>query len=342
MALPAFVLPLMLGFSSAASVWNAVSGKKAADANTKAQSDINQRNIEATQQNNALARQWANEDFDKTNAYNHPLQQMQRLREAGLNPNLVYGNGAQNTATMVRGTQPQTPHLQAPQQAPFQMPDMTGPLSNYYRAQQNEMDMAVKQKQIEMMDQAKDMNNVKMAGMVTKNTASDFALGVARDLRDSTLEAARLKNLQTQTGINKTQLETDMMPLRWELQQQEFKLKSAYTSKQIDNINADIANKMFDLSEIKPVIRQKLKAEIEVLKTSGELREWDLRLRAAGLNPSDPAYMRIIMSLVNNVANKYGVELTQDGFYTSKPQNQPIPKEYEDVFKRLNKQLNNK
>lgn len=39
-------------------------------------------------------RKWAIEDRDFENAYNHPKQQMQRLKEAGLNPNLVYGNGA--------------------------------------------------------------------------------------------------------------------------------------------------------------------------------------------------------------------------------------------------------
>ncbi len=36
--------------------------------------------------------------WDKTNAYNHPTAQMQRLRSAGLNPNLVYGGSSGGTA----------------------------------------------------------------------------------------------------------------------------------------------------------------------------------------------------------------------------------------------------
>lgn len=41
------------------------------------------------------------EMWNANNLYNSPLQQMERLREAGLNPNLVYGNGsATHTATM--------------------------------------------------------------------------------------------------------------------------------------------------------------------------------------------------------------------------------------------------
>ncbi len=36
--------------------------------------------------------------WDKTNAYNHPSAQMERLRAAGLNPNLVYGGSSGGTA----------------------------------------------------------------------------------------------------------------------------------------------------------------------------------------------------------------------------------------------------
>lgn len=38
--------------------------------------------------------------WDKQNAYNHPVQQMARLKEAGLNPNMVYGGGPQGATGM--------------------------------------------------------------------------------------------------------------------------------------------------------------------------------------------------------------------------------------------------
>lgn len=41
------------------------------------------------------ARKWALEDWNRQNAYNHPSAQMSRLREAGLNPNMIYGTGTQ-------------------------------------------------------------------------------------------------------------------------------------------------------------------------------------------------------------------------------------------------------
>lgn len=44
------------------------------------------------------SRKFALEQWQRENQYNHPTQQMQRLREAGLNPKLVYGNASGGTA----------------------------------------------------------------------------------------------------------------------------------------------------------------------------------------------------------------------------------------------------
>ena len=38
------------------------------------------------------ARDWNKSMWDEINQYNHPIQQMARLKEAGLNPNLIYGS----------------------------------------------------------------------------------------------------------------------------------------------------------------------------------------------------------------------------------------------------------
>lgn len=49
------------------------------------------------------------EAWNLQNEYNKPSSQMSRLVEAGLNPNLVYGNGADNTASAA--PQYQAPHI---------------------------------------------------------------------------------------------------------------------------------------------------------------------------------------------------------------------------------------
>jgi urease gamma subunit len=59
-------------------------------------------------------RQDALADWARTNEYNTPLAQMQRLREAGLNPHLAYGGGPGNVSQPVRSTDVKTWNPQAP------------------------------------------------------------------------------------------------------------------------------------------------------------------------------------------------------------------------------------
>lgn len=43
------------------------------------------------------AREWNLKQWHRQNEYNLPVNQMKRLQEAGLNPNLIYGSGSANT-----------------------------------------------------------------------------------------------------------------------------------------------------------------------------------------------------------------------------------------------------
>lgn len=52
-------------------------------------------------------------DWNRQNQYNSPQAQMQRFKEAGLSPHLIYGQT--NTAPAVRSSSLDTPKYQAPQ-----------------------------------------------------------------------------------------------------------------------------------------------------------------------------------------------------------------------------------
>jgi len=68
-------------------------------------------NIFSQGRQNRKNRQFQLQMWNRQNAYNHPVKQMERLREANLSPHLVYGGGAAtHTATNAN-----TPNQQAPQ-----------------------------------------------------------------------------------------------------------------------------------------------------------------------------------------------------------------------------------
>lgn len=70
-------------------------GKKSNDANVKVAREYNQGQMDlAKYQNEQNVKMW-----NMQNAYNTPAMQMQRMQEAGLNPNLMYGQGTTGNAS---------------------------------------------------------------------------------------------------------------------------------------------------------------------------------------------------------------------------------------------------
>lgn len=95
--------------------------------------------------------------WDQTNAYNHPALQMQRLRDAGLNPNLMYGNGTVGNTNNINGKS--APPTMAPQSN--QPPHMANVLQGAGEAFGNHYDMELKQAQTDNVRSQENLNNQK-------------------------------------------------------------------------------------------------------------------------------------------------------------------------------------
>ena len=128
----------------------------------------------------ANRRQW--EFWQANNDYNSPKSQMQRLEEAGLNPNLVYGNGAathQATMATAQSARPTKSGLGGFLERAYQMENMNAQNDNlkqqnfnlFEEGQLLGYDKDLKAKQIVHQERVNDlmMPAVQMARM-----ASDF------------------------------------------------------------------------------------------------------------------------------------------------------------------------
>lgn len=78
------------------------------------QSGINKKTRKWNEKMYGIQRRDALADYHAQNLYNSPAAQMARLRDAGLNPNLVYGNGADAQGGTVRSTESKGWSPQAP------------------------------------------------------------------------------------------------------------------------------------------------------------------------------------------------------------------------------------
>lgn len=97
--------------SAVGGVMNLIGQSSANRANIQMQRETNQANRELAEYN------WQQQIdmWNRQNEYNAPTAQMSRLREAGLNPHLVYGNGVTGNNSSSLPT-PQLAHMEAPRQ----------------------------------------------------------------------------------------------------------------------------------------------------------------------------------------------------------------------------------
>lgn len=90
------------------------------------------RNVNATNRANRELAEYAYskdlEMWNRMNEYNTPLAQMARFKEAGLNPNLIYGQGTPgNAATMPKYN---APTMDYTKRLPLQIPEVVGTYQN--------------------------------------------------------------------------------------------------------------------------------------------------------------------------------------------------------------------
>jgi soluble cytochrome b562 len=233
-------------------------------------------------------RAWNVEDRDFNNAYNTPAQQMQRYKEAGLNPNLIYGQGTPAISEAPRGTTTHASDQQAPRiDNNFMVPIMQGFMdmikTNNLKAQ---TDLLEKQQQLAQsninlnevktsaeqwqMDRSRDFSSLDkellQAAITNKNANTEAQVANAQFTLDSNQRAERL--LRANLSKNKEEILN-------------YQLNREMTRKQLDQLDVLIENGKLD---------QKLK-------------EFEVQLSKSGLSKSDPAYAKILAEFWKNLLN---------------------------------------
>jgi len=221
----------------------------------------------------ARQRKWQLQDYDRqktdqrefwdiTNRYNSPQEQMNRLRQAGLNPHLVYGKGADVTAQALSG-----PTMENAPKVNFRLdPNMIAnarAMGQQLQYQKAQTDNVLADTQNKVLDQDLknaqiNQTNVQTANIAQNTATSEFQLQQSQELKDSVLQ--------------KAQLENESLKIKNVVQLGEYelaKIKSASDQKQaIQNIAESkqrVLTSQLQNAQL-PLQRQKLEKEIEQLQ----------------------------------------------------------------------------
>lgn len=91
----------LLNFGS--SIASLIGRNKNIDKQLNAQKEENQKNRDFNLMLAQMQNEWNQNQWERENEYNTPLNQMKRFKEAGLNPDLIYGQGTSGNAMQLSG-----------------------------------------------------------------------------------------------------------------------------------------------------------------------------------------------------------------------------------------------
>lgn len=215
---------------------------------------------------NRKNREWQEDMWNKNNAYNTPLMQMQRYKQAGLNPHLIYGQGNSGNS----GGAPSLP----PQRAEGQY--------NFADAIQS---YVANRKQQTEIDNMKKANEVMEADKTLKTAQTANTLSSSAKTHQETVQASELFDTvyaQAQANLNNTTLSTSKIQADIDNTLQSTRLSQSQQIQLKQNIEESRAR------------IQNMKVENDLKGQEVELKRLELELAKKGIYKGDPAYMRII------------------------------------------------
>jgi len=294
-----------------AGLWNMASQLASTAANSIAVSSTNRQTRKWNDKQYKKVRADNLADWNMQNEYNSPQATMNRYKSAGLNPNLIYGQGTQSSAPVrsdtVQSYNPKTP-------------DYSGvglSLDAYFNAQikQAQVDNLKAQNTIMLQDQA--LRAAQVTGQSIKNAQGYINTNYLHDTlsdREGIVNATRagmqMRNDQAER-LNPVLLESAAEHVRkiradidYTLNQNEraaamtaMNLKTGQQSliesaERVLNYRMQRAKSGAEIDHISQAI--------ENLKKDAQIKDWDIYLKDNGLNQNDPVFLRMLNRLLPN------------------------------------------
>lgn len=249
------------------------------------------------------------QDWDKQNAYNHPKAQMQRLKEAGLNPALMYENGTGSLQATpmkqpgVESWKPEAPRVSG------------GAIAGAYFNTQNQVaQLDLVKTQMEVLQEEKDLkqaqtlNTLAQAGHEgVKRDRTSFDLELDKELRETSLQARQRLLDKLNADIEGREVDTASTRQSMDLAQQRNAREILQTSSNLREAAERILKSQLE-REIEtrklPYTLRELEAKIQHTLSGAHIQAFEIELRKSNRSMSDPWFTRYFMRLLDNLKNK--------------------------------------
>lgn len=267
--------------------------------NALSQGSMNRKTRQWNEKQYALQRQHSLQDWTMQNEYNSPAAQMQRLKMAGLNPNLVYGKGADNVSGAVRSSDAPSWNPQAPK---FDLGAVAqSGLSAYYDTQMRQAQIDNLKTQNTAIANEAILKAAQTEATMQGTATSKFDLGLKSELRQVSLQAAT-ENLRKLTN------EIDISVRADERAAAQNAVSVSEAAERILSLREQRAKTIVE--------KEQIRAQINNLKNDSELKQLDINLKKMGLQPGDPMILRAAAQKIDSIKElgKKGIDKIKSWF----------------------------
>jgi len=233
-------------------------------------------------------------DWATQNQYNSPAAQMQRLKEAGLNPNLVYGNGVDGNSTApaksadVKGWDPKNPDIGSAAPAA---------LAAFQNMRQSTLQADLVKQQIELAKADTDIKKTTQLAQKLNIADKTFDLDFKKELKDTNLDYKRelLRNIMQKFDQNVRSSDIELG--RFNLEKEKWGQTQQNLMQQI---RASEAGTKLTLAQT-----SKINSEIQNIQKAGKLQDFEIKMQEllSNVGGSTPAGM--LFKIIMGLAGKY-------------------------------------
>lgn len=292
MSILGLALPAIIGGTQIAT------GARANKLNRKATRDINTSQLSYGWDMYNQQRKDALIDRD----YNAPAQIMQRYKEAGLNPNLIYGQGSDGTS--VRSSSPGSSNLEVPKTDPNAINQGLDTLGNAFAQFVDIQNTQAK------TDNLREQRELIAAEVNAANAGTKYA-GARTETEIYNLEYAkgqrRTRQQQEQATLDKTLADIVYTIDSNDRSNLSNTANIAKTVQDIAQSKLQMAHERLQMENTKEN-RNKILAEINHLKALVKLSNNETAIKKIhqdmyndGMTPSDPGYWRLLVETANGI-----------------------------------------
>lgn len=255
-------------------------------ASAYAQGKMNKKTRKWNEKMHDITRAEALADWEMTNQYNSPKAQMARYRDAGLNPNLIYGQT--NEAGAVRSADTPSWNPRSPSFEGIQT-GVENTLSAYYDIQLKEAQIDNLEKQGTVLIQEAALKAASTAQTSASTAKTQFELDLASELKETSLQAAeaQLKKLQADTKVT---LDANERATIQQAQSLQEGLERILTSR-LNRTKTELE-------------KQNLEQALKNLQKDETLKQLDINLKEKGIQPGDNILIRVAAQWLDKFLNE--------------------------------------